>query len=165
MSFERFRRCLSLVLSSQIMPQISFIPKVTFTRSPAAHITTLHSEVKVAHTHHTLSVYLKGLFVLSDHLWHRAHLAVYFALLVCVLCVCVSVCALKASSAGWPTSRERFCSYWSVSRNCNVVFPKTRSVLADRNMVLCYSTFSPPPCLFFLTPSLERVTELSKAKI
>lgn len=40
------------------------------------------------HRHHTLSSYLKGLFVCSDHIMRRAHLAIYFA-----LCLYVSVCS------------------------------------------------------------------------
>lgn len=37
-----------------------------------------------------------------------------------IFLLCMWVCILKASSAGWPTSRVRFCLCWSVSRNYNV---------------------------------------------
>lgn len=84
------------------------------------------------------------------------------------ICLCVLLdlfvceCVFEASSAGWRAGRVRFCSYWSVSRNCNAaVFPKKRSVLPDRNMVLCYYHILSP----FMSLSLERGTELSEAEI
>lgn len=52
----------------------------------------------------------------------------------------VCLCAPKALCAGWLAGWARFCSFWSVDQNCNeaAAFPVKRSVLADRNAVLCY---------------------------
>lgn len=54
-------------------------------------------------------------------------------------CILLYMCVCEAFSASWLTGWVRFCSYWSPTQNCHAgVFPKKRSVLADRDVVLCY---------------------------
>lgn len=83
----------------------------------------------------------------------------------CFVCAFV-FSKLRLQAGRLPTGRVRFCSYWSVRRNCNVaVFPQEKICLGwQKHSVVLFHILSPSVSIF-LSFSLERGTELSKTEM